>query len=189
MDRLDILDRAAAGFARTLAEVGPDQWDAPTGNEGQSVAMLVEHVIGGDRMATVILRGGSRSDGIAAFTRDSGDGDPVTAFAAARGELAEAFAAPGALEATVAHPALDMPGSMLLSFRTTEYALHGWDLARAIGVDDTIDPEVLEVLWADLSAFGPMIAASGMFGAGASGDVAADAPLHVRVLDLSGRRA
>jgi uncharacterized protein (TIGR03086 family) len=189
MDRLEILDRAAAGFALVLAQVGTDQWDDPTGNEGQSVTMLVEHVIGGDRMATVILRGGSRSEGIAAFTRGSDGADPISAFAAARGELAEAFAVPGALAATVEHPAMDMPGATLLSFRTTEYALHGWDLARAIGVDDTIDPGVLDVLWGDLSAFGPMIAASGMFGAGASGDVAADAPLQVRVLDLSGRRA
>ena len=46
----------------------------------------------------------------------------------------------------MAHPAMPMPGSMLLGFRTTEYALHGWDLAHAIGVDDSIDPAVLEVL-------------------------------------------
>jgi uncharacterized protein (TIGR03086 family) len=189
MDRLDILDRAAAGFARVLAEVGPDQWDAPTGNDGWSVRVLVDHVIGGNRMATVLLRGGSRPEARAQFVPSESGADLVTAFDESRREQAEAFAVEGVLEQIVEHPAMDMPGTQLLSFRITEYALHGWDLARAVGADDTIDPAVLEVLYADLSAMGPLVAASGMFGTGASPDLPPDTSLQVTVLDLSGRRA
>ena len=78
---------------------------------------------------------------------------------------------------------------MLLGFRITEYALHGWDLARAIGADEAIDPDVLAALWEILLAMEGLMAASGMFGGGRSGDVPEEAPLQVRVLDLSGRRA
>ena len=116
------------------------------------------------------------------------DVDVVAAFDASRQEQAAAFAVPGALESTVAHPAMSMPGSQLMGFRTTEYALHGWDLARAIGADDTIDPTVLEALEQLFTAMGPLVAASGMFGTGASGTLPADASLQDRVLDLSGRR-
>ncbi|MBK9739076.1 MAG: TIGR03086 family protein [Actinobacteria bacterium] len=166
----------------------PDQWSAPTGNEGQSVRQLVDHVVGGNRMATVILGGGSRRDGIDAFALSAADVDVVAAFDDSHRELVAAFAEPGALERTVAHPAMDMPGTQLLGFRITEYGLHGWDLARAIGTDDTIDPVVLDALWNLLHPLAPILAATGMFGTGASGTIADDATLQDRVLDLSGRR-
>jgi uncharacterized protein (TIGR03086 family) len=185
---LEILDLSASGFATVLGQVGDDDWGRPTGNEGQSVRQLVDHVIGGNRMATAILAGGTREDGLAAFARSADDVDLRAAFEESRREQAEAFAAPGALERMVAHPAMTMPGLQLLGFRTTEHALHGWDLARAIGVDDTIDPSVLEALDQLLTAMGPMIVASGMFGSGASGTLPADASLQDRVLDASGRR-
>ena len=188
MDPLDVLARGAAGFATTLGQVAPDQWGAPSGVGDWSVRALVDHVIGGDRMSTVILGGGTRSDGLAEFARSAQDTDPVAAFTGASRDMASAFAEPGALDRTVAHPAMAMPGSQLLGFRTAEYGLHGWDLARAIGADDAIDPDVLEALWALMEPLAPFMAATGMFGDGPSGTVPADAPLQVRVLDLSGRR-
>lgn len=188
MDQLTVLDRAAAGFAATLAQVRDDQWDAPTPNDGQSVRELVAHVIGGNRMAAVILRGGSREDGIAQFARSAEDTDLLVAFEESRREQADAFAAPGALDQIVAHPAADLPATVLLGFRTTEYGLHGWDLARAIGADDSLDPDVAAALWDILLPLEGMMAASGMFGAGRSGSVPEDAPVQERVLDLAGRR-
>ncbi len=188
MDPLDVLARAAAGFASTLDQVAPDQWDGPSGVGDWSVRTLVDHVIGGDRMSTVILDGGTRADGIAEFARAAADVDLVSAFAEASQAMAAAFAAEGALDRTVAHPAMDMPGSQLLGFRIGEYGLHGWDLARAVGVDDTIDPDVLQALWDVMEPLAAFLPATGMFGDGASGTVPADAPLQLRVLDLSGRR-
>jgi uncharacterized protein (TIGR03086 family) len=188
MDQLTVLERAADGFAATLAQVQDDQWEAPTPNDGQSVRELVAHVIGGNRMAAVILRGGSREDGIAQFARSREDTDVLAAFEISRREQAAAFAEPGALERVVAHPAADLPASMLLGFRISEYGLHGWDLARAIGADETIDPEVAAALWEFMLPLEGMMAGSGMFGEGRSGDVADDAPLQARILDLSGRR-
>jgi uncharacterized protein (TIGR03086 family) len=188
MDPFGVLDRAGSGFSVVLAQVGAAQWADATGNEGQDVGALVDHVIGGDRMATVILAGGSREDGLAQFARSAGDADRLVAFEESRRELAEAFAVPGVLERTVHHPAMDMPGSLLLGFRISEYALHGWDLARAIGADDTIDPAVVQAVWEFTLPLADLMAASGMFGTGASGTVADDAPLQTRLLDLTGRR-
>jgi uncharacterized protein (TIGR03086 family) len=188
MDTLDALDRASNGFASVLAQVTDSQWGDPTGNDGQDVGALVDHVIGGDRMATVILEGGSREEGIAQFARSANDADRLTAFAQSSRDLAAAFRTPGALDRIVAHPALDMPGAQLLGFRLAEYALHGWDLARAIGADDTIDPDVVQVVWDFSAPLAGIMAGSGMFGQGASGSVGEDAPLQDRLLDISGRR-
>jgi len=188
MDKLEVLGRGAAWFAGVLDQVSPDRWAAPSGLGDWTVRELVDHVIGGDRMSTRILRGGTRADGLAEFARSAADADPVGAFAEASRDMASAFAAPGALDRIVAHPAFDMPGSQLLGFRIGEYGLHGWDLARAIGADDTIDPDVLQADWEVMQPLAAILPASGMFGDGPSGTVPADAPLQLRVLDLSGRR-
>lgn len=188
MDPLDVLARGAAGFAATLDQVAPDQWSAASGLGDWTVRQLVDHVIGGDRMSTAILAGGTRADGLAEFARSAADEDPVAAFAVASSDMAAAFAESGALDRTVAHPAMEMPGSQLLAFRTTEYGLHGWDLARAIGADDAIDPDVVEALWGLMEPLAAFLPATGMFGDGPSGTVPDDAPLQLRVLDLSGRR-
>ena len=188
MDPLAVLDRAAAGFLSVLVTVRDDQWNDPTSNEGRDVRALVDHVIGGNRMSTVILAGGTRQDGLAQFARSQHDTDRIVAFEESRREMADAFAAPGALERIVAHPAIDMPGTQLLGFRLSEYALHGWDLARAVGADDAMDPDVVEAVWDFTVPLAGVMAASGMFGEGPSGTVAEDAPVEARLLDLSGRR-
>jgi uncharacterized protein (TIGR03086 family) len=188
MTELDVLERAARGFSATLAQVSDGQWNAPSGNEGWSVRKLVDHVVGGNRMAVAILRGGSKADGLAQFSRSADDVDVVAAFEESRRELADAFASPGALDQIVAHPAMDMPAQQLLGFRITEYGLHGWDLARAIGADDDIEPEVLTALLALLEPMAGFLPATGMFGSGSSGELGEDASLQERVLDLSGRR-
>lgn len=188
MDQREVLDRGAAWFAEVLAQVTPDQWTAPSGVGDWTVRDLADHVIGGDRMSTAILGGGSRADGLAQFARSAGDVDPVAAFAECSREMAAAFAEPGALDRTVAHPAMEMPGSQLLGFRIGEYGLHGWDLARAIGADDAIDPVVAQALWELMEPLAPFLAVTGMFGEGPSGTVPSDAPLQVRLLDVSGRR-
>ena len=81
-----------------------------------------------------------------------------------------------------------MPGSTLLGFRTADNLLHAWDLARAVGGDEALDPDLVTVVWARLEPMAPVVATLGVFGTGPSGTVGADAPLQERLLDLSGRR-
>ena len=99
-----------------------------------------------------------------------------------------AFEESGATERIVHHPAMDIPGAQLLGFRIGGLTLHAWDLARGSGGDETLDSELVEAVWAQLSPMAPFIAQTGVFGPGPSGEVGQDAPLQVRLLDLSGRR-
>jgi uncharacterized protein (TIGR03086 family) len=114
--------------------------------------------------------------------------DPVAAFVTGADEQEAAFRQPGAFEATCHHPIGDIPGEMLFGFRVSDMTLHAWDLARAIGADEQLDPELVQLLWERMQPIGPFIAESGAFGTGASGEVAEDAPTQARLLDLSGRR-
>ena len=65
---------------------------------------------------------------------------------------------------TVQHPAMQMPGELLLMFRTLDLAVHAWDLASGIGSDLSLDLEMCASLWARLEPYAPMLSGSGMFG-------------------------
>jgi uncharacterized protein (TIGR03086 family) len=69
----------------------------------------------------------------------------------------------------------------------TDLAIHGWDLSRAIGADETIDPELVGFIWQAWKDREEMIRGSGMFGDKV--EVAADADPQTRLLALMGRRA
>jgi uncharacterized protein (TIGR03086 family) len=185
---ISLLRRAGAGFERRLAAVRPDQLMRPSPCDEWTVRDLVTHVVGECIMSVRLLDGASAEDTMAGLDdRILGD-DAAAAFAqAARAENAS-FEQPHVTERIVHHPAMDMPAAQLLGFRIGGLTLHTWDLARATGGDETLDPDLVEAVWAQLSPMAPFIAQTGVFGAGPSGDVGQDRSLQLRLLDLSGRR-
>lgn len=188
MDGLDALDRGRSEFDRRLRAVRPGQWSVDTSCDGWTVQALVTHVVGGNRMAVALLAGASADAAGAVPGRDQLGDDPVAEFGQSADDLAASFRAPGALDGIVHHRVGDIPATQLLNFRATDYTLHAWDLAHAIGVDEDLDHDLVHELWETMAPLAPVIAQSGQFGSGPSGDVSADAPLQTRLLDLSGRR-
>jgi len=187
-DDLAVLQRAIDDFGTRLRQVGPDQWALPTPCGDWTVRQLANHLVNGGRMTVQLLHGANADEVIAAFDDNAVGDDPVAAFEASSAAEAQAFAEPGALDRTVHHPAADMPGAMLLGFRTGDNLLHAWDLARACRLDETLDADAVASTWAALEPMAPMIPSIGVFGSGPSGTVGDDAPMQVRLLDLSGRR-
>jgi hypothetical protein len=79
---------------------------------------------------------------------------------------------------------------------SADMVMHGWDLARATGQDDTIDPAEVEGMWTGLSAMPPefleQLRTPGAFGPGVEVfgpevTVPEDAPLQDRLLGMIGR--
>jgi hypothetical protein len=100
-----------------------------------------------------------------------------------------AFEAPTSFEMIVHHPgAGDVPGSTMYQFRTGDYLLHSWDISRATGGDEALPEDLVALTWEGLQPMAPIIGEIGVFGTGPSGTVADDAPLQLRLLDLTGRR-
>jgi len=187
MDQFDVLDRGGEQFARVLGAVTPQDWASPTPCEGWTVRDLVVHVVGGTVMSVALLRGATAEEAFALLHTDVLGDEPVDTFRAAHAELSEVFRATD-LETTIHHMVGDIPAAMLLGFRIGDLTLHSWDLARAIQADETLDPVLVLAVWEAVSPLGDSIGETGVFGDGPSGDVTDDAPLHVRLLDLTGRR-
>ncbi|MGH3403766.1 MAG: TIGR03086 family metal-binding protein, partial [Streptosporangiaceae bacterium] len=60
-----------------------------------------------------------------------------------------AFAADGVLDRDFALPEIDpaatFPAALAISFHFIDYVVHGWDVARALGLDYQLEPDLLGV--------------------------------------------
>jgi uncharacterized protein (TIGR03086 family) len=188
MDTIEALRRAGDEYRVRLEAVAPGQWGLASACDGWTVKDLADHVLGGNRFAVPLLGGASFEASFSIALEGGFDGDMVGLFDESMAAQVEAFSVPGAMEAVVAHPSGPTSGSTFAGLRTGDLLLHGWDLARSIGVDDALDDDVVAEVWRVLE---PRVSADGrgVFGDAASGEVPDDAPLVERLLDLTGRRA
>ena len=187
MDQLDALARSAALFEAKLRAVSPSALQNPTPCEGWDVSELIRHSIAGATMSAALIRGASREDAITMLAETTLDEDFVRQFRSCADDLSAAFAEPGALDRMVAHPAMDMPVTQMLGFRIGDNLVHAWDLARGAGVDETLDDELVAMVWESVQPMRPFIGQVGQFGEGPSGD-RDEAPLDIQLLDFMGRR-
>jgi uncharacterized protein (TIGR03086 family) len=74
--------------------------------------------------------------------------DPAATYAAAAHAVLDAFAADGVLDRTLLLPEISstfrFPAAQAISFHFIDYVVHGWDVARALDVPFTPDPDLLE---------------------------------------------
>lgn len=75
--------------------------------------------------------------------------DPVASYSAAAELVVAAFAGDGVLEREFALPEISpittFPGPQAIGFHLIDYVVHGWDVARSIGVSYDLDPDLLDV--------------------------------------------
>jgi uncharacterized protein (TIGR03086 family) len=182
--------RHADAFERMVAAVRPEQWSNRSPCAAWDARGVVEHVV---VMHGVMLRPVDRAPSPAPSVQD----DPVRAFTVARADV----------EAVLDDPELaglecDTPNGRMTVARqidevvSDDLVLHGWDLARATGQDDTMDPEDVERLWAITTAIPAALMdkyrTPGAFGPGVEVygpevPIAAEAPLQDRLLGVIGR--
>ncbi|WP_370962309.1 TIGR03086 family metal-binding protein [Amycolatopsis sp. cg9] len=145
-----LLDRfllAGKGFEHHLRAVPADGWAAPTPCSERDVRALVNHMTRGNLNYVGLLAGATRAEFLAARDADALGDDPVAAYTGSVRACAAAFAAPGALDRVVDYPLGELTGRRALAVRTADSTVHTWDLARALGADDTLDPGL--VAWLD----------------------------------------
>jgi uncharacterized protein (TIGR03086 family) len=90
------------------------------------------------------------------------------------------------LERTVHLSYGDVPAEEYAWQMTMDALVHGWDLARGIGANESLDPETATAVYQMLQPMKDDLAASGMFAAPI--DVPESAPIAERLLALLGRR-
>jgi uncharacterized protein (TIGR03086 family) len=187
---VELHGRCGRRFAALTAGVGPGQWHDDTPCSQWDVRMLVHHLLYEQRWVPPLFEGLTVEQVGGRFEGDLMGSDAATwpgLLASAVEQAHAAVARPGALDRTVHLSFGDTLGREYVLQLTADLAIHGWDLARATGQDETLDPRVVALMlpWAEANA--GLLAASGMFGTRIG--TAPGAPAEVRLLGLLGRRA
>jgi uncharacterized protein (TIGR03086 family) len=189
-DLVELHGRCGRRFAALVAGVGPGQWHDGTPCSEWDVRTLVHHLLSEQRWVPPLFEGLTIEE---VGDRFEGDlmGDNASAWpgllASAIEEAHAAVARPGALERTVHLSFGDVPGQEYVIQLTADLAIHAWDLARATGQDQALDPDAVTLLLPWTEANADLVAGSGVFGSRI--DAGPDAPDDVRLLGLLGRRA
>jgi uncharacterized protein (TIGR03086 family) len=187
VDLPEVHARALDHTHRSVAGVGDDQWDLVSDCGDWTVRELVNHVVTGNYWAAE-LGSGLTIDAVG----DRLDGDvlgaaPLRAYDDSALVAAAVFRAPGAMEQPCAVSYGPVPGSVYCGHRFLDVLVHGWDVARSTGQDETLDAELVEACFAVIEPQMEMLAGSGMFGTRI--DVPDDADRQTQLLALLGRRA
>ena len=187
MDRFDALDVSAEEFDWRFARVSDDDWQRPTPCTGWTVRDLVNHLVGGSVRYAMLLDGATVEEVERQRTLDHLGNDPLTAYRATAASVTSAFRQPGALTRTVDHRAGTRSGEQLLIMRLLECTVHAWDLARGVGLEETLDPDLVDLVWRGMPSIG--MASGGRASAFSPPvDDAEDLPVQDRLLRLTGRR-
>ena len=151
-------DRLAGTFAARIDAVPADRWDSPSPCEGWTALDVVRHVSETPGMFFQMI-GGS-------FTPPPPVEDgPAAAFAATRTQVQAALDDPAVagteFDGFMGRSTFETAVDRFLNF---DLVVHGWDLARAAGIDDTVEAQDLDRVEAASSQFGDALRAPGVFG-------------------------
>jgi uncharacterized protein (TIGR03086 family) len=186
IDLVELHGRALDEFGARVAAVRDDQWHLPTPDADWDVRVLVNHLVYENRWAVPLLEGATVAEVGDRFEGDLLGDDPQAAWAEAAGEARAEVGKYGALTRTVHASFGDISGEEYVSQIVIDHAIHGWDLARAIGADERIDPELVELAF---DTIGPQIdqwRQAGAFGAEVA--LPPGAGRQAELLALTGRR-
>lgn len=153
--------KSVYGFDHVIRSVKPEQWSATSPCEGWTAADVATHAAGVLNMVQTTASGTP-----AAPASD----DIHAAWAQARDGVISALDQPGVLKKVVASPFGEMPVDNLIGILFADTLTHTWDLARAVGGDEALDPDLVAAADATLrpvvdgfrgpTTFGPAVAAS-----------------------------
>jgi uncharacterized protein (TIGR03086 family) len=182
---LDALAQARRELGRRLPALRPDDWPRPTPCTEWNTRQLVNHVVGVQFRVARLLAGGSKEVYVATREDDWLGRDHLAAWARAVTEFDASLAVLHSFDVGVDYrvPLTAREAIRLTAFDT---AVHSWDISRAIGFDEDLDPQLtafaLEALEFFLSL--PGLAA---FFAAPQNDPPAEASDQTRLLHLAGR--
>jgi conserved hypothetical protein TIGR03086 len=188
MTALNVLfRRAAEGFGRHVHAITDAQWHDPTPCTDWDVRTLVNHVTVEQLWVPPLAGSSTVADVGDRFEGDQLGAEPVATWDAAVHASMAAFDATGALEGTVELSAGQKPTAEYAWEMTTDALIHSWDLARGIGADETLDAELVELVYERTLPFAEQLQETGLFAPPVP--VPDDASLPTKLLAIFGRRA
>ncbi|MBJ7357060.1 TIGR03086 family metal-binding protein [Nocardioides sp.] len=170
-----------AGFTARVDAVDDDGWGAPAPVAGWTARDVVRHLV---EWFPAFLESGS---GIRLEVPTSVDDDPAAAWHELERGVRALLDDPGTQAVVMDNPHIgEVPVDRAVSqFFTADVFMHTWDLARATGQDDRLDPDRCAALLAGMEPAEDAMRASGHYGPRVA--VPTDADPQTRLLGFIGR--
>jgi uncharacterized protein (TIGR03086 family) len=186
-DLQELYRRACERYGEHVHAIRDDQWKSPTPCSEWDVTALVNHLITEVAWVPPLVGGRSVADVGGELSGDLGGDDPGGAWDRYAPASIEAVAEPGAMERTVQLTKRQIPASEYTTEVFVDLLIHGWDLARAIGADETLDPESVELVYQQMKPHEDELNSSGVFGTHVTPPDGADT--QTQLLAVFGRTA
>jgi uncharacterized protein (TIGR03086 family) len=143
MDGISALERSYDQLGKLVATLALDQMALATPCPEWDVRAMLNHIFGTGWTFTFVNQDQTEGEGAG----DNVGDDPVSALAQLSTANVASWRRPGALGGDRVYPFGAFPAEAALMINIGEIALHAWDLARAIGQDAIIDPEVATAVY------------------------------------------
>ncbi|HVE62492.1 MAG TPA: TIGR03086 family metal-binding protein [Mycobacteriales bacterium] len=173
--------RIAGAFTATVEDTPPAAWDSPAPPAGWVARDVVRHLV---EWFPSFLQG---AIGLTLPAGPSVDDDPVGAWRSQVSAVQALLDDPATAERVHVFPHI---GEMSLAqaigmIYTSDVFLHRWDLARATGQDETLDPDKCAQLLEGMRPMEEALRQSGHYGPRV--DAPADADVQTQLLTFIGR--
>jgi uncharacterized protein (TIGR03086 family) len=182
MNAADEHRRVAGAFTERVRGVAPGDWDNPAPPEGWVARDVVRHLV---EWFPAFLSSGA---GVDLPHGPSVDEDPVAAWTVHCGAVQDLLDDPATSARFLSNPHIgEVPLDVAVDrFYTSDVFLHTWDLARATGQDERLDPKKCAVMLEGMLPMDEVLRQSGQYGARV--DVPEDADVQTRLLAFIGRQ-
>ncbi|BBA95821.1 hypothetical protein RVR_835 [Actinacidiphila reveromycinica] len=175
----ELYGRIAGRFGELIHDCPQDRWEDPSPCPGWTARDVAAHVVSNHRRAVAGLDG---SD----YSAPGRGEDLARAWGAASGEVGAALRDPGKARALLGEEFGSLPfEEFVRRMACADTLIHGWDLARATGQDEALDPEAVAVATGILLPEDEDIRMPRAFGAKVPSARGADA--QTRLLNFLGR--
>ncbi len=173
--------RIAGVFTERVRGTPPEAWDSPAPPAGWLARDVVRHLV---EWFPAFLKAGA---GITLPSGPSVDEDPVAAWQVHSDGVQALLDDPATPSKVLSNPHIgDLPLDRAVDqFYTADVFLHTWDLARATGQDDSLDPDKCAEMLAGMEPMEEVLRASGHYGPRVP--VPDDADAQTRLIAFIGR--
>jgi uncharacterized protein (TIGR03086 family) len=137
-DVISMLDQTLDQTGELIANAKPDQAELPTPCASFDLRALIDHIAYDLRMFTDTTQDLPRPPAGEDLIGDDWSG----AFDAAAAGLMEVWRRPGMLERTFTSPLGELTATWRIGQQIADFAVHGWDVAKATGQPSELDPDV-----------------------------------------------
>ena len=184
MNNSEAFQRASDEFMQRARQINADQWTASTPCTEWDVRALVNHVGGEWLWVAPLMSGKTIAEVGTSLDGDVLGDDPVATVDRASDAACAAFEAPDAAGRSVPLSFGDTPAMEYAQQMAVDTVIHTWDLARAIGADEVLDPELVDYTYAYMQGVAELWRSGGAFGPACDPD---DDSTQAKLLALTGR--